>query len=114
MRKLGAVQFFHSMPSGRIDSKGPKKTKMQVALTIERLRTSGAWPKLKANAAATRHLARYALQLVQADCDGSEHDKYVLAVITLLVRFYDILESSSMFLSSVVRIELPKLGRRLT
>ena len=44
-----------SQPSSRLKGK----------LTVERVRTSGQWPKLKAKAAATRHLAVYALSLAQ-------------------------------------------------
>ena len=41
-------------------------SKMQGQLTPERLRTQGGWSKIKAKAAATRHLAEYALHVAQA------------------------------------------------
>ena len=68
-------------------------TRLQGKLTIERLRTSGQWPKLKAKAAATRHMAGYALHLITAHQDGSEGDALMLAICQMLVRFYQILES---------------------
>ena len=37
-------------------SRTREKSRVQGKLTIERVRTSGGWPKLKAKAAATRHL----------------------------------------------------------
>ena len=39
-------------------------SRVQGKLTVERLRTDGGWPKLKAKAAATRHLVHFALELV--------------------------------------------------
>ena len=40
-------------------------SKIKGKLTVERIRTSAGWPKLKAGAATTRHLAGYTLALVQ-------------------------------------------------
>ena len=99
-------------------SRNKKACKMQHKLIIERLRTKKSWPKLKAKAAATRHLARYALELMQLHFDDTndenkEYDTMCLTVIRLLVRFYDILESSSMFLSNDVKKELPTLALQL-
>ena len=71
-------------------------SKVQGKLNVERLRTSGGWPKLKAKAAATRNLAGYALSLVQEH--GKPEDARMLAVCQLLVKFYKILESESQFL----------------
>ena len=84
-------------------------------MTVERLRaTTGSWPKLRAKAAATRKLSLYALELAgsvfTADTD---EDRTILEIIRLLVRFYQILDSESMFLSEVARAELPVLGQRL-
>ena len=39
-----------------------RPSKVQGKLTWERLKTSNDWPKLKAKAAATRHLSRFALE----------------------------------------------------
>ena len=88
-------------------------TKVQGKLTVERLRTQGQWPKLKAKAAATRHLASYALHLCQEFGGASEEDREMRAVYTLLVRFYNISSSESQFLGDSAKAELPKLGARL-
>ena len=87
------------------------KSKLQGALTVARLRTSGNWPKLKGKAAATRHLAAYALHLVETY--GTAADNLVLAVCQLLCEFYDILNSESMFLGAQARIRLPDVGKQL-
>ena len=87
-------------------------SRVQGAITVERLRTNGNWPKLRAKAAATRHLSHYALSIMQIHGDGSEHDLKVLALCRLLCRFYGILDSESMFLTSGVRAELPILGQQ--
>ena len=87
---------------------------------MERIRTSGGWPKLKAKAAATRHLAAYALYLITTYGDSSgdpalaSHDQLATGVCQLLCRFYDILGSESMFLSSAVKAEMPELCRMIT
>ena len=86
---------------------------MQGKLTVERLRTDGNWPKLKAKAAATRHLVQYAFELMVEHNRGTEGDQKVLAIIQLMVRFYAILKSSAMFLSREAKEELPKLGERV-
>jgi len=86
-------------------------SRLQGKLTLDRVRTSGAWPKLKGKAAATRHLAAYALHLVKTF--GRDEDRSVLAVCTLLCEFYSILNNESMFLSEVARRRLPEVGRQL-
>ena len=45
--------------------------------------------------------------------DDSEHDRRIIAVAQLLVRFYDILNGESMFLGDAARAELPRLGQTL-
>ena len=83
-------------------------SKMQGKLTLDRIRTTNDWPKLKCKAAATRHLAPFALELAQRFCGRAE-----IAVCTLLVRFYDLLSSEGQFLSPAAKAEVPGLGRRL-
>ena len=65
-----------------------KKTKcqkkMQGKLTIDRIRTSNGWPKLKAKAAVTRYLAPFALELAEAHLGIREQ-----MLCKLLVRLYD-------------------------
>ena len=71
-------------------------SKVQGKLTIDRIRTRGGWPKLKAKAAATRHLAKFALHLVLTFADG---DPRLIAICQLLCSFDDTLDEESMFLS---------------
>ena len=87
------------------------ESKVQGKLNIDRVRTSGGWPKLKAKAAATRHLAAYALFLVQVF--GAEEDKHVLALCTLLCEFYQILNDEPMYLGATAKARLPVLGQQL-
>ena len=89
------------------------KTKVQGKLTYERLKTKGEWPKLKAKAAATRHLAKYAAYLAVLHNDGSTHDRLRKAVCELLCRFYAIIDEEGRFLSDGAKQELPVLGRTL-
>ena len=102
---------------GKALSSWYKRTKcasrMQGALTVERLRASGDWPKLKAKAAAVRHLAKFALFVVEEHADGTDHDNLVRDVAGLLVTFYNILESESQFMSESARTLMPKIGQAL-
>ena len=86
-------------------------SKIQGKLSHQRLRSTDGWPKLKAKAAATRHLAKYALHLAQTFASADERP--IVAVCQLLTRFYEILESESMFLGAAARAELPRLGQQL-
>ena len=85
--------------------------KIQGKVTVQRVRTSGGWPKLKAKAAARRHLAAYALHLMTSH--GNPADRKELAVCQLLVRFYEILDNESMYLSPAANRELVKVGSQL-
>ena len=87
-------------------------SKVQGKLTLERVRASGGWPKLKAKAAATRHLAPYALFLMKMF--GTEEDQQVLAVCTLLCEFYQILNNESMFMSEAAKARMPVVGLQLS
>ena len=99
-------------------SKNKVSSKMKGDLTKERLRGNKLWPKLKAQAAATRHLAAYALYLIiefgtPNDDEWGEHDTLALAVVQLLNRFYEMLKSESMFLGVSARAEIIELGMML-
>ena len=95
------------------------KVRVQGPLTVDRVRTSGEWPKLKCKAAATRHLASYVLHLVivhgakTVDDPWHGHDQLTLGVCQLLVRMYEIINSESMFLGAAAKTEVPKIGRQL-
>ncbi len=84
------------------------KSKLDGDLTPERLRTAGGWPKLRAKAAATRHLAPFALELAHRFLGVRR-----VAIAQLLVRFYELIGEEQMFLTSEAKAELPKLGQRL-
>jgi len=83
-------------------------SKLQGKLTLERVRASGDWPKLKCKAAAARHLAPFALQLAEQHLDGRR-----VALCTLLVRFYGIMNEEGQFLSDRAKAEFPGIGRRI-
>ena len=94
--------------------------RIQGPLTQERVRPSGDWPRLKAKAAATRHLAAYALDLAQrfAKADSPDlwvqaHDEMSIAVCQLLVEFYSIMKNESMNLSAAAKTRLPQLANSL-
>ena len=96
--------------------------KLQGKLTFERLRTGGDWPKLRAKAACTRHLSRFALLLaVEADnalpadapADVKLHSRRRRAVNQTLVRFYEILDEHDRFFPEDALVELERIGRTL-
>ena len=88
-------------------------SKIQGKLTVERIKTKGDWPKLKAKAAATRHLATFALHLIRKYGDGSLHDKRVLGVCQLLCGFYEIIRDEGMFFSAAAQTKMSKTGSSL-
>ena len=61
--------------------------KIQGPLTLARIKTSGDWPKLKAKAAATRHIMRYALKLAGQHNSGSIHDQRLLEFVNFWFAF---------------------------
>ena len=93
----------------------PQETssKVQGKLTVERIRSTNGWPKLKAKAAATRHLAEFALALAIEHDDGTPHSRMRVGVAQCLVDFYKMLKAEGMFLSDDAKKRLPKLGRTL-
>ena len=92
-----------------------KKSRLQGKLTVERLRNNKLWPKLKAKAAATRHLAAFALQLILEFSDVHDphwghHDTLATGVCQLLCRYYTLLDSESMFFSTEAKTEIHDFG----
>ena len=88
------------------------KNRLKGTITLERLRANGAaWPKLKGHAAGIRHLMPYALAVAVAMSDGSDHDRCIILICRMMVRFYDILTSKSQFLSPRAIWELPLIGQ---
>ena len=103
--------LFEHMKQWYKSDRSARSSKLQGKLTVERIRTSKGWPKLKSKAAATRHLAAYAVHLVQSF--GTPEDREVLAIVQLLQKFYTIIASQSMFLTKEAKEALPELGRNL-
>ena len=88
-------------------------SQVQGKLNLERIKTSGNWPKLKAKAAATRHLSLFALELAIEFDSGSPHDRRRVGVAKCLHEFYGLIGAGGMFLSDDAKIRLPKVGRTL-
>ena len=86
-------------------------SKIQGKLTFSRLRSSKEWPKLKAKAACTRHVTRFALELSKQHNSGSDHDRKRDAACELLVRFYDILDTEDRYLSDAAKLEISHIGK---
>ena len=94
--------------------KGKKETsQLKGHLSMERLRGSQGWPKLKGQAAATRHLAPLGLQLARDHNSGSMHDQRRLVVAQSMVRFYELPESEGRDMSSDAKKELGIVGTKL-
>ena len=88
------------------------KDRLRGKLGVEDLRKQGEYPKLRAKAAATRHLAPYVKDLITEFCTDDIHEKRMKRLIELLCQFYEILNSESMFLSDRSRELLPQIGQR--
>jgi hypothetical protein len=86
---------------------------VQGKLTWERIQADGDWPRLKAKAAAVRHVARYSHHLSILYDDGSAHAKRRRAVNQLLCRFYEIIDSEGRYLSVEAKLEIAEVGRLL-
>jgi hypothetical protein len=97
------------------------KYRIQGKLTLERVRATAAdWPKLRAKAAQTRYLARYALHLMSTfgnfeslDEWTKTHDELALGVCQMLVRFYELLDSEAHFVSDLGKTEFGNVGNNL-
>lgn len=95
-------------------------SRIQGALTADRVRPSGEWPKLRAKAAQTRHIARFALPLMQTfgSINSLEdfvklHDRLALGVIQQLVRFYQLLDENPKFATAEAQDELATVGNTM-
>ena len=84
--------------------------KIQGKIPYERVKASSDWPKFKAKAAATRHLAHYAEDLAREFSDGSVDDQKVVAVAAGLARMYTIMKEQPRFLSRSAKAELTRLS----
>ena len=79
------------------------KRRIQGQLTLERLRTQNGWPKLKAKAAATRHIVRFSLSIAERWSSGSLHDQLVIAINQLIARVYKLFETSGQIFTEGVK-----------
>lgn len=78
-------------------------------LTVDRVKTSGGWPKLKTQAAVVRGLAPFCLHLSQTYLTVKH-----AWLCQMMVRFYELLDSEPLFLSAEARDELKQLGLRFS
>ena len=79
-------------------------------LTMDRIRSrQNNWPKIKAKAAATRHLAPFALHLARAHLA----DRRIQALCQMLCEFYQMMERQGMFLDEEAKERMPRLGQRM-
>jgi hypothetical protein len=92
-------------------TKTDKISMVQGHLTLNRIKTSAEWPKLKCKGAATRHLSGYALHLMSIY--GTPEDEPIRALCHLLNRFYEILQEESHLFSPAAKAEIASLGPKL-
>ena len=77
-------------------------------LNWDRLQTGSGYPKLKAKAAVTRHLAEFDWSIASRYCE-----QRVIAVIQLIVEFNTIPQSNALHLSQAAIDRIPVLGRQI-
>ena len=88
-------------------------SRMDGSLTLDRLRTKGQWPKLKAKAAAVRNLIPFVAALARQHNSGSDHDRRRLEIANDLNLFYDTLRSEGQILSRHGAETLRRIGESL-
>lgn len=89
-------------------------SQLQKQIMPDNVRTKAGWPKLNAKAAMTRHLATYALDLVQRFVSSSIEYMLALIVVQNLGRFYEILNYESMCVSGAIKAVLPNPSKRFS
>jgi len=96
-----------------------ENSRLKGKLSVARLRGQDGYPKLKAKAAATRHMLPYAISLMKrfAVTDGGSdektHDDRATLVMGYLQRFYDILYEEGQLMTQHAKSEIAEVGRRL-
>jgi hypothetical protein len=63
------------------------KNRLRGELTVDDLRKSGEYPKLRAKAAATRHLAPYVNELMTEFCTDDIHERRMKRLIEIQCQF---------------------------
>ena len=91
-------------------SRNKVASQMEGKLTLDRLRTMGSWPKLKAKAAAVRNLVPYVAELAAQHNSGSLHDTRRLALANDLHEFYNLLQNEGRFFSASALASVQRLG----
>ena len=89
------------------------RSQLQGKLTLDRIRTTASWPKLKGKAAALRNLAPFGAELARKFNSGSMHDEKRLAVANDLNTFYSTLMNEGRLLSEGALKELYRIGNAL-
>ena len=93
-------------------------SRLKGKLTVARLRGDDGFPKLKAKAAATRHMLPYAINLMErfavtrGDSNKKTHDDRATLVLTYLQRFYGILYDEGQVMTQGAQTEIAEVGRR--
>ena len=85
-------------------------SRLQNKLTVDRLRSTSGFPKLKAKGAQCRHLAPWIYLLCQMYGGDTDDEKLMTAVALGMFRFYDILDTCGDDLPPQVIIELREIG----
>ena len=88
----------------------PSVYKIDGHLTVNRIKTSSDWPKLKVKAAASRAVLDFAFDLATEYNSGSLHDQQRVAVCQLMRRFYEIIKSEPLFMSVAARAEIKRIA----
>jgi len=88
--------------------------RVQGPITPERVRTSGGWPKLKAKAAATKHILLFCIHIMEvfgdfSEADGEDHQ--ILGLCRCLQRFYVLCDVQSRFFSQEAKDEIRVLSQ---
>ena len=89
-------------------------SRLQGKLTYQRIKEASEWPLLKAKAATTRNLSRFALELSSLYNSKSVHDERRKALCLCLARFYEIIDrEESHVMSQRALAELTHISRTL-
>ena len=87
-----------------------EKSKLRGELNWKRLKTEKGWPKIKAKAAACRHLVEYAFDL------SSRHlrdEPRIIAIVQLLLEFYQLCENEKMYMRDPAIRRIQVIGRQI-
>ena len=111
MDQRGQIEALHADMKAWYSRTTRGISKLQGKLTVSRIKTTRDWPKLKAKAAACRHLMKYGVHLATRFNSGSLHDRRRLAVTKLMARFYEIVDTDARFFTAPVLEELKRIGQ---